>query len=62
MGTMKVQPWGQGQGDFVVIDESEFDPERHTRYNESGKGATSKAKGATKTKSETANESGKGAE
>lgn len=28
--TMKVQPWGEGQGDFVVINREDFDPAKHT--------------------------------
>ena len=27
--TVKVKPWSEGQGDHVVINEADFDPERH---------------------------------
>lgn len=30
--TMKVKPWGKNQGDYVIINEDDFDPERHTPY------------------------------
>ena len=26
---MRVKPWGKGQGDYVLINVSDFDPERH---------------------------------
>ena len=32
MKTIKVKPWGEGQGDFVVINEEDFDPEAHELY------------------------------
>ena len=32
METIKVNPWGDGQGDFVVICASDFDPKTHTLY------------------------------
>jgi hypothetical protein len=35
MGTIKVKPWGDGQGDHVVINEADFDPEKHTKLTES---------------------------
>jgi hypothetical protein len=28
--TIKVKPWGEGQGDHVVINAEDFDPEVHT--------------------------------
>lgn len=28
--TIKVKPWGKGQGDFVEINADEFDPKLHT--------------------------------
>lgn len=31
--TIKIQPWGKGQGDFVEINESDFDPQKHKKYN-----------------------------
>lgn len=27
--TIKVKPWGEGQGDFVLINEEDFNPEFH---------------------------------
>jgi hypothetical protein len=32
--TIKVQPWGESQGDFVNINESDFDENVHTLYKE----------------------------
>lgn len=32
METIKVQPWDPAQGDFVVINKDDFDPEKHTEY------------------------------
>lgn len=32
METMKVMPWGDGQGDFVVINVEDFDPAKHQKY------------------------------
>jgi len=29
MKTMKVKPWGEGQGDHVLINEDKFDPSIH---------------------------------
>lgn len=33
MATMLVKPWGEGQGDHVLIEEEDFDPEFHTRLD-----------------------------
>lgn len=33
MAAIKVNPWGEGQGDFVVIDEDNFNPDFHTLYD-----------------------------
>lgn len=30
--TIKVKPWGEGQGDHVVINEADFDPSKHERF------------------------------
>jgi hypothetical protein len=30
--TIAVKPWGEGQGDFVLINEADFDPAIHTRW------------------------------
>ena len=32
METMKVKPWGKGQGDFVIINKCDFDPEKHEEF------------------------------
>ena len=29
METIKVKPWGKDQGDFVIINKDDFDPEVH---------------------------------
>ncbi|SEC25126.1 HeH/LEM domain-containing protein [Pseudomonas saponiphila] len=31
---IKVDPWGEGQGDFVLIDADSFDENFHTRYDD----------------------------
>jgi hypothetical protein len=38
MNTIKVKPWGKGQGEFVLIDEDSFNPEFHTLYGEAPEG------------------------
>lgn len=35
--TLKVKPWGEGQGDFVVINEVDFDPDLHELLSEAEK-------------------------
>jgi hypothetical protein len=30
--TVKVIPWGKGQGEYVEINQTDFDPKRHTLY------------------------------
>lgn len=30
MKTIKVKPWGEGQGDFVLINEDDFNPDLHS--------------------------------
>lgn len=32
MSTMKVKPWGEGQGDHVVINAEDFNPEIHLPF------------------------------
>jgi len=32
MAVMKVKPWGKGQGDFVEINEEDFDPKFHKKF------------------------------
>jgi len=34
MKTIKVKPWGEGQGDHVVINESDYDPKVHKLLDE----------------------------
>ena len=34
MSTVKVMPWGEGQGDHVIINAEDFDPEFHTKFSE----------------------------
>ena len=34
MGILKVETWGEGQGDFVIIDEESFDENFHVLYKE----------------------------
>ena len=34
MGIKRVMPWGTGQGEFVEIDEENFDPDFHKPYVE----------------------------
>lgn len=38
MPVIQVQPWGEGQGDFVLIEESDFNPEFHKLLDEAGDG------------------------
>lgn len=35
--TMKVKPWGKGQGDHVVIDADKFDPDKHQKIDGRGR-------------------------
>lgn len=44
MKTMKVMPWGKDQGDFVVINESDFDPKVHKEFKDSAAKAAEPAK------------------
>lgn len=32
VATMKVKPWGEGQGDYVEINAADFDPKIHTEH------------------------------
>ena len=34
MSVMKVKPWGKDQGDFVLIDEDDFNPEMHEPFGD----------------------------
>lgn len=31
--TMRVKPWGKGQGEYVTINKSDFDPKVHEAYD-----------------------------
>lgn len=31
--TVQVMPWSESQGDFVVINKSDFDPKKHKMYD-----------------------------
>lgn len=31
---IKVEPWGKGQGEYVLINAVDFDPAIHTRFGE----------------------------
>ena len=42
MKTLKVKPWGKDQGDFVVINEEDFDPKVHALLDNAAEGATKK--------------------
>ena len=35
MATVKVKPWGEGQGEFVIIEKEDFDAEKHELFEES---------------------------
>ena len=34
MKLLKIESWGEGQGDFVEINEGDFNPETHTHFGE----------------------------
>lgn len=36
MKTIKVKPWGEGQGDFVLINEEDLNPEFHALLDAAG--------------------------
>ena len=37
METIKVKPWGEGQGDYVVINAEDFDPEQYEKLEDEPK-------------------------
>jgi len=43
MPVIQVQPWGEGQGDFVMIEESDFNPDFHVLLGDTS-GSDGKAK------------------
>jgi hypothetical protein len=34
MAVIKVKPWGEGQGDHVLIEEENFNPDFHTKLED----------------------------
>lgn len=34
MAVIKVKPWSKDQGDFVLLEEEDFDKEKHELYSE----------------------------
>lgn len=48
MSTMKVKPWGEDQGDYVVIEESDFNPEIHQEFEPAAKKSAPKKPAAKK--------------
>lgn len=34
MATIKVKSWDKSQGDYVIIEEEDFDPKKHKQYEE----------------------------
>lgn len=45
--TIKVKPWGAGQGDFVLINEAEFDHAVHQLHGDAPAADTTEAAGDT---------------
>ena len=43
--TIKVKPWGDGQGDFVLINEGDFDAAVHQLHGEAPAADTTEAAG-----------------
>ena len=48
METMKVKPWGKGQGDYVLINADDFDPTKHEKLDEVKKEAATVKKTVAK--------------
>ncbi len=44
MPVIQVQPWGEGQGDYVLIEDYDFNPDFHKLLGESSSGSDDKAK------------------
>lgn len=44
METIKVMPWGDDQGEFVLINKEDFDASVHKRYDEGAKKAATQPK------------------
>ncbi len=43
---IQVEPWGEGQGDYVNIYEDDFDPKKHKKYVTEAEAKAAKAKAA----------------
>ncbi|NLS03614.1 hypothetical protein HGP14_09610 [Rhizobium sp. P32RR-XVIII] len=41
METMKVKPWSEDQGDHVLINKADFDPDKHILYGDGDSGGAS---------------------
>ena len=54
MGTMKVIPWSSDQGEFVIINQSDFDPMIHKEYIPEDLEKPKRASKATKQEAEKA--------
>lgn len=54
MGTMKVIPWSSDQGEFVIINQSDFDPMIHKKYVHEDAEKPKRASKATKQEAEKA--------
>jgi hypothetical protein len=52
MDTIKVKPWGKDQGDFVLINAEDFDPEKHEKIEQPHEGAKRGRKPAQHTEAE----------
>ena len=49
MATIKVKPWGKGQGDFVWIEEENFDKDFHVKLEDKEPGKQPKQRGRKRT-------------
>lgn len=52
MEILKVMPWGKDQGDHVLIDAKDFDPQKHTIYQPPAPAEEEKPKSSKKHKEE----------
>jgi hypothetical protein len=53
---MKVKPWGKEQGDFVIIDEENFDEDFHKKFTPAELEKLEKAEAAKAAKADAAEE------
>ncbi|WP_148716485.1 hypothetical protein [Chitinolyticbacter meiyuanensis] len=49
MKQLKVQPWGKDQGDYVLINEEDFDPDFHVKLDEAPAEKAKPGRKSTKT-------------